>query len=140
MSDHEPGIATFDYRNFSEVLRGTAAADLIHGFGGNDTIFGFAGSDVLIGGLGTDQLIGGLDNDIYVVDDAADAVTELAGGGSDVVYALVSYQLTTGTDVERLSSIDWSQTDALDLTGNELANVIEGNAGVNVLNGGAART
>ncbi len=137
ISDHDPGLATFDFRSFSEALFGTAGADLIDGFGGNDSIFGLAGNDTLIGGSGTDQLVGGADNDIYVVDGAADAVTELGGGGNDVVYALVSYQLTTGTDIERLSSIDWTLTGALNLTGNELVNLIEGNAGANMLNGAA---
>ena len=37
--------------------------------------------------------------------------------------------------VETLSTIAWAATDALNLTGNSLANTIHGNAGANVLDG-----
>ncbi len=106
------------------------------GGSGNDTINGNAVANVLIGGGGVDVLAGFAGNDIYVVDNAGDQAIEAAGQGSDVVYALADYTLTAGSEIERLSAIDWSSTNALDLTGNELANLIEGNAGANVLNGG----
>ncbi len=99
------------------------------------TLTGLDTDDFLLGTAGADVLTGGNGNDIYVVENAADQVFEAAGEGNDVIYALVSYQLTGGQEIERLSTVDWSQTDALDLTGNGIANLLEGNAGVNVLNG-----
>jgi Ca2+-binding RTX toxin-like protein len=103
--------------------------------GGADNITTGAGNDVLVGGAGADVLTGDGGNDVYAVDNAGDVVNESAGGGSDTVYAQTSYTLAVGTSVERLSAIDWTSTAALNLTGNELANLIEGNAGANVLNG-----
>ncbi len=93
------------------------------------------GQDVLDGGTGADQMYGGTGNDVYIVDDAGDAVFENAGAGSDGVYSAVSYTLAAGTDVETLSTLDWNSTAALDLTGNGIANWLIGNAGVNQLRG-----
>jgi len=108
-------------------LTGNELANLIEGNAGANTLNGGAGVDVMVG-------FGG--NDVYVVDNAGDQVIEAAGQGSDIVYALADYTLAAGSDIERLSAIDWTLTNALNLTGNALANLIEGNAGVNVLNGG----
>jgi Ca2+-binding RTX toxin-like protein len=123
----------------SETLTGTAGRDVIHGVAGNDTLRGGAeadaleggeGNDRLDGGAGADLLIGGVGNDTYVVDDAGDVVTELAGEGIDAVQSLVSY--TLGANVENLTL---TGTDAISGTGNELNNVITGNAGSNTLRG-----
>jgi Ca2+-binding RTX toxin-like protein len=102
----------------AQLVEGNAGANVLNGAGGADTLVGFAG------------------NDIYVVDNAGDMVFEGAGGGTDTVYAVANFTLNAGAQVERISSIDWSQTGALDLGGNELANTLEGNAGANTLNGG----
>jgi Ca2+-binding RTX toxin-like protein len=99
-------------------------------------IIGTAGSNTLIGGGGADTLIGGAGNDFYRVEEAGDTVVEGAGGGFDSVYAVGSYTLATGSEVELLSAIDPASTAAMNLTGNEYANLIYGNAGVNVLIGG----
>jgi Ca2+-binding RTX toxin-like protein len=99
-------------------------------------IEGNAGANFLNGGGGADRMVGFGGNDIYIVDDAGDQVIETAGQGSDVVYALADYGLTAGSSIERLSAIDWRFTTPLSLAGNELDNLIEGNAGANVLNGG----
>jgi VCBS repeat-containing protein len=47
-SDHDPSLASFDFRSFDEVLSGTAGDDEIQGFGGDDTIGGGAGSDTAL--------------------------------------------------------------------------------------------
>jgi predicted extracellular nuclease len=54
LSDHDPAVSSYDYRNFAEVLRGTAAGETIEGFGGNDRITGAGGNDAIDGGEGTD--------------------------------------------------------------------------------------
>ena len=114
---------------------GTAAIDLIgNGFG--QTIYGNAGVNLLDGGGGTDVLVGLGGNDIYFVRGTGDYVGESAGGGTDIVYTTVSYALGAGQEIEILSTTSNAGTAAIDLNGNDLANIIYGNAGVNVLDGG----
>ena len=98
----------------------------------NNAITGTRAANTLDGKAGADTMTGGLGNDIYVVDAAADVVTELAGEGTDTVQSSVSWIL--GANLENLTLLGASSIDA---TGNELVNVIVGNAGANVLDGGA---
>ncbi|MEG3166457.1 Calx-beta domain-containing protein [Sphingomonas sp. PB2P19] len=63
LSDHDPALAQFDFRNFAETLNGTAGVNLLQGFGGNDRLSGNAGDDVIEGGAGDDLLTGGLGSD-----------------------------------------------------------------------------
>ena len=53
------------------------------------------------------------------------------------MFASVSYTLAAGVEVELLTTDCDAGTGAINLTGNELANTIYGNAGDNQLNGGA---
>ncbi len=136
------------------IINGTSGPDPLDGTSGDDEIYGFAGNDVLRGLLGNDYIEGGADNDfidggagfdtmlggagddIFVVDSLYDVTTEAVGEGNDIVYAYNDYELQAGSEIERLSSVDWRFTSALQLTGNEFANLIEGNRGDNYLNGG----
>jgi Ca2+-binding RTX toxin-like protein len=109
---------------------------------GNDLdnlIVGNALNNTLDGGAGTDEMIGGIGDDTYLVDDADDVVTEVAGQGQgllDTVRTTVSYQLAAGTNVEQLAAADALATTAMNLTGNEIGNTIRGNDGANVIDGG----
>jgi Ca2+-binding RTX toxin-like protein len=125
----------------NDTLNGTVVSDTIHGQGGNDslsggggtdTLFGGAGNDTLDGGQSADTMLGGIGNDIYVVDNAGDVVTENAGEGTDTVYASVHYQLTANVE-----GLNLQGSADLQAYGNALANVIAGNSGNNLLDGGA---
>jgi Ca2+-binding RTX toxin-like protein/subtilisin-like proprotein convertase family protein len=98
----------------------------------NNTLTGNAAVNVLNGGVGADTMVGGAGNDTYYVDNVGDVVTENLNEGTDTVYSTISYAL--GANVEQLSL---QGTSAINATGNALGNVIWGNAGDNVLDGGA---
>ncbi|MDX8534097.1 calcium-binding protein [Mesorhizobium sp. VK25A] len=75
-------------------------------------------------------------NDDYYVNNAATKVIEAAGQGQDRVWTSVSYALTPGSSIEVLGTQKDAGTTAINLTGNELAQHIIGNAGNNIINGG----
>ncbi|KPY54976.1 PsmE [Pseudomonas syringae pv. rhaphiolepidis] len=106
----------------------------IFGTSDDDTLVGSAGNDVLDGDQGADDMTGGDGNDIYVVDNALDTVTESNDSPSqvDTVVSSVSWQL--GANVENLLLTGVS---AINGTGNALKNVITGNASNNILGGAA---
>ncbi len=102
------------------------------GNGLNNVITSGSGNDVLNGGAGADTMTGGAGNDTYVVDNAGDTITEVAGGGTDLVQtSLASY--TLGATLENLS---FTGTGNFTGVGNGLANTIVGGAGNDFLNGG----
>ena len=100
------------------------------------TVAGLDFDDLLLGTPGHDVLAGGQGDDAYIIDQSGDVVSELAGGGHDTVYTLVSYALAAGSEVETLTAYDRATTNAMNLTGNEFDNFIYGNAGANALIGG----
>ncbi len=124
-----------------EVLRAlySTATTGIH-LSGNEfsqSIFGTAGNDVINGGGGPDKMVGDLGNDAYYVDDVADRTIEVAGGGSDTVYASLSYSLRSDAVIETLRTTNDAGTAAINLNGNAFDQTLIGNAGANILNGGA---
>ncbi|POF43391.1 hypothetical protein B0D71_00830 [Pseudomonas laurylsulfativorans] len=114
------------------ALAGTAGPDILRGTPTADTLTGSAGDDVLIGAAGNDTMEGGTGNDTYVVEAAADVVTEAAAAGTDTVLSSISYVL--GNNLENLYLTGIA---AINGTGNALANVLTGNTANNILNGGA---
>jgi Ca2+-binding RTX toxin-like protein len=116
-----------------ENLTGTSGAgQTLTGNGSSNIIAAGGGNDVIDGGAGADAMAGGLGNDIYTVDNGADAVTELAGQGTDEVRtALAAYALAA--EVETLTgTTNLGQA----LTGNGLANLITAGWGNDVIDGG----
>jgi Ca2+-binding RTX toxin-like protein len=115
-------------------IAGTAALNL----SGNmlrNFIWATQGDNIIDGGAGADVMVGYGGNDFYYVDTAGDLVLENAGAGTDTVATFISY--TLAANVENLQAVYIGNTDALNLTGNELNNTIRGTHGNNILAGGA---
>ncbi|MCC2972635.1 VCBS domain-containing protein [Massilia sp. IC2-476] len=113
-----------------DLVYGGEGNDLLQGEAGRDTLYGDAGDDRLDGGLGGDRMLGGAGRDVYVVEDDGDLVIEEAGAGIDLVEASITYTLTA--QVENLTQTGIA---AINGSGNELDNIIIGNAGANTLQG-----
>ncbi|WP_205481134.1 M10 family metallopeptidase [Sphingomonas arenae] len=123
---------------FADTLTLYLAGEIAEGGLGNDTLVGSS--------FGLSDLIGGLGDDIYVVRNAGNRLTEVAGQGVDLVRALVSY--TLGANLENLTLLQPvydpyggasvnpnPPPDDFSGIGNALANVITGNDGDNALSG-----
>ena len=117
----------------SDALHGNGGDDFLGGFRGNDSLYGGLGNDVLDGGLGADLMQGGANNDSYRVDNISDRAIEIVAGGTDIVYASVSYALSPASYIERLHGNAGST--GLTLTGNDLVNEIVGKTGNDTLRG-----
>ena len=114
----------------ADRLIGRDGEDRIEGGGGRDSLYGGAGKDFLSGGAGADRMVGGRGDDVYLVDNAGDAVIEQRGAGTDTVRSTISHELTY--QVERLI-LDGNR--AISGTGNGLDNRITGNDAANRLFG-----
>ena len=135
------GQDTLDGGGGNDTLRGGADSDTIKGGDGNDDLRGNRGDDTLNGGDGDDMLKGGDDNDTLNGGRGADKLDGGAGqdwasyAGSD---AGVSVSLATGAGAgghaegDVLKGIE-------NLIGSRHADTLTGDAGANVLNGGAGK-
>lgn len=116
-----------------DILYGEAHSDSLYGGSNNDTLYGGADDDLLDGGAGADMMYGGLGDDTYYVNNGGDRVFEGAGGGTDSIYAWVSYSLSAlSPDVEHLTLLGSLSINGV---GNALDNMIAGNGADNRLNG-----
>jgi Bacterial Ig domain/RTX calcium-binding nonapeptide repeat (4 copies) len=104
------------------VLAGGSAADILRGGAGNDILNGYGGADQMYGNEG---------NDTYSASAAA-IIFENLNEGTDSVSAAGNFYLFA--NVENLTLVGASDLFGV---GNELANVITGNAGSNLLIAGA---
>ena len=93
---------------------------------------GNAFANVLTGNSATNTLTGGAGNDTYIVG-TGDVVSEAAGAGTDTVMAAVTWTIASTSNVENLTL---TGSNAINGTGNTLANIITGNSAANALNGG----
>ncbi|MDD1457444.1 hypothetical protein MEN95_21380, partial [Dolichospermum sp. ST_sed7] len=120
--------------NLDDILTGGAGNDILTGGDGKDTLRGGDGDDTIIGGAGTDSLVGGLRDDIYIVDELGDTITESSNQGLDTVRASITYSLATIANVENLTLTGTANINA---TGNAINNILTGNSGNNILDGAA---
>jgi Ca2+-binding RTX toxin-like protein len=95
-----------------------------------NTLTGNAAANRIDGGAGADVMNGGAGNDTYVVDTVGETIIDSAG--IDTVESAVSY--TLGATLENLTL---TGSDAVNATGNALANILDGsqNSAANVLTG-----
>jgi Ca2+-binding RTX toxin-like protein len=126
-------VSAIDYVLGADLEYLTLAGSAVSatGNGKNNLIYGNAGNNVIDGKGGADFMVGGLGDDIYYVDNGSDSITEQVGGGTDTVMSSISHAL--GGGVENLTLIG---ANAVNATGNSLANVLTGNGAGNVLQGG----
>jgi len=120
-----------DRRN---TITGNNGNNILEGLGGIDVLIGGGGNDRLDGGDGDDTMIGGTGNDTYIVNSDDELLTELANEGIDQVISSVSF--TLGANLENLTLTGITGTEDINGTGNILNNVIIGNDGNNILDGG----
>ncbi|ODU05319.1 MAG: hypothetical protein ABS89_02025 [Thiobacillus sp. SCN 63-1177] len=111
---------------------GSDQNNYLYGNSGNNVLTGGAGDDRLDGGAGMDTMQGGAGNDTYVVDVAGDIIVENLNDGIDGIESSLTYNL--GTNLENLTL---TGSAAIDGTGNELNNRLQGNIANNKLVGGA---
>lgn len=114
----------------ANTLNGNGGSNALNGMAGNDTIYGGAGQDTMNGGAGVDHFYGGLGDDVYVIENPGETVTELADGGNDIVQVSTSYTLST-----HLEHLVLDGTGNTTGQGNASANKLTGNTGDNVLFG-----
>jgi Ca2+-binding RTX toxin-like protein len=123
--------------NLGQFISGNAGANTLIGGGGSDYLLGLGGDDILVGNAdAASTLQGGTGDDWYYVYRTGDSIIEFAGEGSDRILSAVNYTLSAGQEIETLTAIDPTASNAIDLTGNALAQNIFGNAGANTLTGG----
>ena len=96
-----------------------------------NTLIGNGDNNTLNGGSGADSLSGGLGDDLYIVDNILDVVSEGENAGIDQINSSVTYTLA-----DNVENLVLTGTSSLKGTGNTLANQITGNSGNNVLDGG----
>ena len=121
---------------FMDTMTGGTGADRLDGAGGDDVLNGGDSSDKLTGGQGNDTMIGGTGDDLYYVDSKLDVVDESTGSGFDTVFSTSSWSLLPSANM--LGEVeDLRLTGALDIngSGNDIGNVVLGNAGKNTLRG-----
>ena len=114
----------------NDHLDGSIGSDHLYGDAGNDVLVGSTSANIMDGGTGVDTMTGGGGNDYYYVDDTADVITELFGGGIDLVRSTANYTLSNNVD-----HIILLGNGAIDATGNALSNRLTGNEANNSLFG-----
>ncbi len=113
---------------------GTTLTGFIVGTTGNDTLTGTAANNALAGLEGADTMDGGAGNDLYIVDNIGDTITETSNLASEMDTVNSSITYTLGNNVENLNLIT---SRAINGFGNTLNNAIKGNDSANMLSGDA---
>ena len=110
---------------------GNSGDNVLSGLAGDDTITANGGNDLLDGGAGADIMAGGTGDDTYMIDNAADSVTENDMEGNDTVISSFNYILE-----KNVENLVLTGNENLTGAGNDLDNTLTGNSGSNTLDGG----
>jgi Ca2+-binding RTX toxin-like protein len=108
------------------VLTGNELQQVLTGGVGDDTLNAGGGNDLLISGAGTNTLAGGTGDDIYYAQGTNDIITEIAGGGFDVVLAGGNLTLASNSEVEVLAV---NTASGVTIIGSDITQTIQGGAG-----------
>ena len=100
--------------------------------GGNGAVWLAADIASLTQSGSANTMTGTNGDDVFVVDNSSDVIVEAANGGTDLVQSSVSYTLSA--NVENLTLTGIVNATA---TGNDLDNILRGNAGNNKFDGGS---
>jgi Ca2+-binding RTX toxin-like protein len=130
-TDTVQSSATFTLLDNVENLTLTGTAANGTGNAAANTLIGNARANTLDGAAGIDTMAGGTGDDTYIVDGTGESVSEGFDAGQDTVQSSATFDL--GANIERLVL---TGVEAINGTGNGLANIMTGNGGVNVLSGG----
>ncbi len=117
------------------ILTGSKSLNMIGNWADN-TLIGNSGNNHITGNGGIDTMAGGAGDDIYFEPGLNDIIIEYAGEGTDLVVSSRSWTLGAELEQLRLASQD-NLNRNINGTGNGLNNVLWGDNGDNVLDGGA---
>ncbi len=131
------GNDTIEGLGGNDDLHGDEGHDKILGGFGQDKLYGDGGNDSLDGGDGADRMEGGAGNDAYTVDNPADIIVEAAGQvRARIRSTLRCLRIRWARRSSRTSRTCHSVGSAnFTLTGNNLANSIDGGDGLDILDG-----
>ncbi|MBB5747282.1 DUF4214 domain-containing protein [Brevundimonas variabilis] len=126
-----------DGTGFDDTLSGLGGNDTLTGLGGNDSLNGGSGNDTIAGGNGDDIVTGGLGNDTLDGGTGSD-VADYSGASGSVQVSLVTGLATGAEGSDTLTGFEHIRGGAFNdvLIGDDQANRIEGNGGVDILRGG----
>jgi Ca2+-binding RTX toxin-like protein len=125
----------------NDRLYGDAGADILYGgehndqlFGreGGDDLFGEAGDDFLVGGSGYNEIDGGAGNDTASFSDQTASVRVTLNGSAETLINIGSFIRGSIRNVENATGGDGDDA----LTGDGLANFLQGSNGNDTLRGG----
>ena len=128
------------------TLTGNALANKLAGAAGNDTLNGWTATTPSTAAPATTAWSAALGNDTYVVNNAADVISENLGEGTDLVQVaftaagtyVLSDNLENATVTGTVAGINLTGNGGANLlTGSALANTLDGAGGNDTLNGGA---
>jgi len=122
------------------ILQGTGDFQA-YGNSDNNVIYGNPGNNLINGGSGIDLAVGGAGNDTYFVDDPSDSCFEVAGEGSDAVFANCNYGLAANVETLVMQGSGdfqgYGSNDVNTLFGNSGNNLLNGAGGADTMLGGA---
>jgi trimeric autotransporter adhesin len=124
--------------NISTLILDGSANLVGTGNGASNTIRGNNANDTLVAGAGTSSLFGGLGSDLFIINSAADVVSDANYGqksGIDTIQSSVTFTLPSTINILVLSG-----TASLSAHGNSNVDELVGNGGADVLTAGNGNT